>query len=66
MVRSIYIHFALLLCFCLALVFSQVLPCVSEESISNLGVFDATADWCIEPQFGPKRSVYKIPGYVEV
>jgi len=42
------------------------LPFISTSQPAKLGIFDATADWGLEPEFPPKRGQYKVPGRVEV
>jgi len=37
----------------------------AQEQASNLGIFDATADYGIEP-FSKKIGKYKVPGRVEI
>lgn len=50
----------LLLCFlCCSLV------SFTQEPV-NLGIFDATADWGLEPDFPPQLGEFKVPGRVEV
>lgn len=41
----------------------MVFPCLSQETISSLGIFDATADWRLS-SFSLQKGDYKIPGYV--
>jgi len=36
------------------------------QQSANLGIFDATADWGLEPEFPPQLGQYKVPGRVEV
>lgn len=66
MKRCISFHFTLPLCICMAWVLTQVLPCAAQEDVSKLGIFNATADWGLEPEFGPKIREHKVPGRVEV
>ncbi len=36
------------------------------QETTSLGIFDATADWGLEPEFGPPVGEEKIPGRVEI
>ncbi len=45
--------------------FSGCISCFAQES-ANLGIFDATADWGLEPEFGTKIGKYKVPGRVKI
>jgi len=52
--------------------FTVFILCIISSSLlfaqqsANLGIFDATADWGLEPEFPPQLGQYKVPGKVEV
>jgi len=52
--------------------FAVFILCIISSSLllaqqsANLGIFDATADWGLEPEFPPQLGAFKIPGRVEV
>ncbi len=49
-----------------AFFFLTLIPCYSQETVSSLGIFDATADWGLEPDFPHQIGKYKVPGKVEI
>ena len=65
MIRHFAIQFMWLVCACMVWVFMPVVPCMAQES-ANLGIFNATADWGLIPEFVPKVGEEKIPGRVEI
>lgn len=49
------------------LIFFMFMPTASiAQQSGDLGIFDATADWGLEPHFPPKRGDFKVPGWVDV
>ncbi len=65
MVRRLSIQLMILFCFLVAWSFVLVVPSSAQDS-ANLGIFNATADWGLEPEFPPMRKQNKVPGRVEV
>ncbi len=65
MVRRGSINLLFLFCLFFACSFELANPCMAQES-ANLGIFSATADWGLEPEFGPKLRKFKVPGRCEV
>jgi len=64
--RRVSVQFLVRLCVCMAWAFVLVVPCVAQDSVSGLGIFDATADWGLEPEFGPKIGTNKVPGNLSI
>jgi hypothetical protein len=65
MARFASIQFILLFCCLVAWLSALVVPCIAQES-ATLGIFSATADWGLEPEFGPQVGNYKVPGRVDI
>ncbi len=65
MVRRVSVQLMFLFCGFVVFSFVQVVPCMAQES-ANLGIFSATANWGLAPEFGPRQGMFKVPGRVEV
>ena len=65
MIWRLSIQLMLLVYACMTLALIQVSPCMAQENVSGLGIFDATADYGIKP-FSERIGQYKVPGRVEI
>jgi hypothetical protein len=50
----------------LILVLILIEPVYAQQSVSEYGIFDATADWGYGSEFPPKRGEKKIPGRMNI
>ena len=56
----------ILLCCLITSLLFMTMPCLSQETISPLGIFDATADWSLDPDFKPEMDNHKFPNHVKI